>query len=103
MRAEHLFEIALSLYPADFRARFSREMRDAFAAATLRASRSKQPAFAIFVATEIVGVFLAAVAEWRRKLASDPLVRARALPDCRRMRPVGLTRAEWAAGLDDGR
>jgi len=34
------------------------------------------------------------------KLTSDRTIRGRRLPDCRMMRPPGVTRQQWAAGLD---
>ena len=100
MCAERLYGVALALYPADYRARFGAEMRAAFSCAAAASKPAGRLAFAKFVRAEAVGLASAITREWIVKLTSDPLSRARALPDCRRMRAVGLTREEWAAGLD---
>jgi len=50
---------------------------------------------------ELAALASGALREWIAKLLTDPVVRARALPDCRYMRPVGVTRPQWAAGLTD--
>jgi hypothetical protein len=96
-----IFDVALSLYPADYRVRFGREMRVAFIDAAAASRRAGPLAFVEFAAAEAAGLAVGVLREWICKLGSDPLSRARVLPDCRRMRPVGLTREEWAAGLDD--
>ena len=85
------------MYPADFRARFEGDML-----ATVDAALASMPDGrdgALWIARESAGVACGAVREWIAKLASDPVARARALPDCRYMRPAGVTRAQWAAGL----
>jgi hypothetical protein len=91
----------LGLYPRDFRARFGREMSE-----TLRARLSVARQAGLFTLTcvtltEARGLLVGVVREWIVKLASDPMSRARSFPDCSRMRPVGITRQEWGAGLDD--
>jgi hypothetical protein len=85
------------LYPADFRARFHPDMLT-----TIDLGLESIPegnARARWVMRESAGLAAGAMREWLAKFATDPVVRARALPDCRYMRPVGITRAEWAAGL----
>jgi hypothetical protein len=99
--AEGLYGVALVLYPTDYRVRFGSEMRVAFAAAAQENRSAGLVTFAIFLVAEGGGLITAVVREWAFKLTADPVARARVLPDCRRMRPVGVTRAEWAAGLDD--
>ena len=85
------------LYPADFRARFSTEML-----ATIDQALASMPdgkARALWAAREIAGLASGAMREWIAKLVTDPIARARVLPDCRHMRPVGVTGAQWSAGL----
>jgi len=96
-----MYGAALRLYPVDYRARFGSEMRAAFEAAAQDMGRRGPREYLGFLAAEAAAVTLGAGREWVVKLLSDPTTRARTLPDCRRMRPAGVTRAEWAAGLDD--
>lgn len=100
MTVERLYAAALSLYPLDYRSRFGAEMRAAFAAAVGDRRGSGRAALFDLLSAEAIGLVLAAARQWLLKLRTDPVSRARLLPDCRYMRPVGLTRAEWAAGLD---
>jgi len=90
----------LGLYPRDFRARFGREMSE-----TVRARLSVARQVGWFTLTCVAlaeggSLFIGAAREWIVKLSSDPVRRARSLPDCSRMRQVGITREEWGAGLD---
>jgi len=85
------------LYPADFRARFDPDMLATIDQALASIPDDKARAF--WVARESAGLAFGVVREWIAKLVADPVVRARAFPDCRYMRPVGVTRAQWAAGL----
>ena len=87
----------LRWYPAYFRARFEPEML-AIIDETF-ASPMTPPKRAVCVAREAGGLAAGIAREWMTKLTADPIERARTLPDCRLMRPVGITRAEWAAGL----
>ena len=85
------------LYPADFRARFNADML-----ATIDQALASMPdgtTRAHWAGRESAGLASGAVREWIAKLVTDPVARARVLPDCRHMRPVGVTRAQWAAGL----
>jgi len=102
MRVEWMYRASLRIYPADYRVRFGSEMRAAFADAERAARRCDGRAYLGLLASEAWSVIAGAGREWIVKLVADPVVRARVLPDCRLMRPVGVTRAEWAAGLDDG-
>jgi hypothetical protein len=88
MASARVFDALLALYPADYRVRFAAEMRATFAADGRR------------VWVEIAGLLRAIVVEWTAKLTADTTARARHLPDCRKMRPAGVTRAEWARGLE---
>ena len=83
-----VFERLIACYPADYRARFAAEMRAALAGVT----RDR-------VWLELTGLLRGLVVEWAAKLTADAAVRGRHLPDCRKMRPVGVTRAEWGRGL----
>ncbi len=95
-----LFAIAVRFYPADYRRRFRAEMQATFLSAIGASRRSGALACGERASVEIVALLVSAAREWRQKAASDPLARARAFPDCSRMRPVGITREEWTAGLD---
>ena len=101
MRVDRMYRAALRLYPADYRAPFAGEMRAAFEAAAHDARRHGRRAYVVFLVAEGAALAVGACREWVVKLVTDPAVRARTLPDCRLMRPAGVTRAEWAAGLDD--
>ena len=52
------------------------------------------------VTRELGGLLSAIVFEWLAKLTTDVPTRFRALPDCRLMRPPGVTREEWVAGIE---
>jgi hypothetical protein len=103
MRVDTLYRAGLRLYPRDYRSRFGAEMRAAFEAAAGDARQGGTRRYLRVLAAEAGALTAGAVHEWVVKLISDPTARARTFPDCRYMRPVGLTRAEWAAGLDDAR
>jgi hypothetical protein len=87
---------ALRLYPADYRARFATEMRATFQEALSERQRAILP----FLITELSSVIAGAAGEWLSKLTTDAADRGRRLPDCSKMRPIGVTRPEWAAGLE---
>ncbi len=103
MRANRIYRAAQQLYPEDYRMRFGGEMYAAFAAAARDARQGGTRGYVIFLMAEVLGLSVGACREWLVKLGADPTMRARILPDCRRMRPAGVTRAEWTAGLDDVR
>jgi hypothetical protein len=85
-----VFDTLLELYPADYQARFAEEMRATLAGVDADRSRA---------CCELTGLLRGLVVEWTAKLTSDAAARGRHLPDCRKMRPVGVTRAEWARWL----
>jgi len=87
---ERVYEIVLGLYPADYQARFAEEMRASFASLDCGCGRA---------CLEMTGLLRGLAVEWAAKLNSDAAVRGRHLPDRRKMRPAGVTRAEWARGL----
>jgi hypothetical protein len=99
MMARRLLRRVSGLYPADFRARFQADLLTTVDLAL--ASKPAGMARALWVVRESASLAAGAMREWLAKLAADPVERARTLPDCRYMRPVGVTRAEWAAGLID--
>ncbi len=100
MRIERAYEFALRLYPADYRARFAAEMRTAFGEAATDHRRAGTARSVRFAVAELAALVSGIGAEWLAKLTSDHTSRGRCLPDCRMMRPAGVTRDEWAAGLD---
>jgi hypothetical protein len=89
-----VYKEALRLYPADYRARFASEMH-----ATFREALAERRRAVPFTIAECISVVLGAGREWLSKLTTDAATRGRRLPDCRVMRPVGVTPQEWAAGL----
>jgi hypothetical protein len=90
-----VYSAALRLYPADYQARFAAEMR-----ATFREALAAHRQAVRFTIAECGHVLLGAGREWLSKLTTDRVTRGRCLPDCRLMRPVGVTPQEWAGGLD---
>jgi hypothetical protein len=94
-----LYAAALRLYPADYRARFQREMLAAYTdmRQQLVPGACGQ---ARAVIREFSGLVAGAAREWTAKWCTDRSARARVLPDCRMMRPAGVSRREWGAGLD---
>ena len=96
--AERVYACVLHLYPADYRSRFSAEMQTTFRQ-VLGEGRVAR-AFAGIALAEIATLLCAVAGEWVAKLTSDRTIRGRRLPDCRMMRPPGVTREQWAAGLD---
>jgi hypothetical protein len=90
-----VYRAALRLYPADYRARFAAEMH-----ATFREGLAERRQAVGFTIAECGSVVLGAGREWLSKLTTDAAVRGRRLPDCRVMRPAGVTPQEWAAGLE---
>jgi hypothetical protein len=91
----------VGLYPRDFRARFGREMSETLRVKLSIAGQAGWFTLTCVALAEACGLFFGVAGEWIVKLASDPMSRARSFPDCSRMRPVGITRQEWGAGLDD--
>jgi len=89
-----VYRAALRLYPADYRLRFAAEMH-----ATFREALAERRQRVRFTIAECGSVVLGAGREWLSKLTTDAATRGRCLPDCRLMRPVGVTPQEWAAGL----
>jgi hypothetical protein len=96
---EQLYRFGLLLYPADYRARFATEMAAAFDQAARQHGSGGAMAFTRFTLAESTGLVLGMAAEWIAKLMSDQSARGRALPDCRKMRPPGVSRTQWSAGL----
>jgi len=80
------YRVFLGLYPWDYRASFEREMLRSF---DLLPERRRS------VTKELLGLLIGAAREWQAKLTTDPMIRGRALPDVRMMRPVGITREVW--------
>ena len=100
MRIERAYEFALRLYPVDYRARFAAEMLTAFEEAVADHHGVGTVASVRFALAELTALVSGAGVEWLAKLTSDGAARGRCLPDCRMMRPAGVTREEWAAGLE---
>jgi len=64
-------------------------------AAFVTATNEHRAARARFLAAELTALLLAIASEWTAKLTANPLVRARNLPDLRKMRPAGVSKEAW--------
>jgi hypothetical protein len=97
------YTFLLGLYPRDYRAMFTREMRNAFAITVDEMRVRGRAALLRFVVAELLGLAKGAVLEWIAKLTTDESVRGRVLPDLVMMRPPGVTREVHFSGplLDD--
>jgi hypothetical protein len=87
---ERIYEMVLASYPADYQARFGEEIRATLARLDARGDRA---------CLEVAGLLRCLVVEWAVKLTDDVAIRGRHLPDCRKIRPAGVTRADWARYL----
>jgi hypothetical protein len=87
----------LRLYPWDYRAAFSFEMLSTFEQRAEQRGRCWR-----FVAVELAALAIGAGREWIAKLTTDPIVRGRALPDVRLMRPPGIPREIWFRATERG-
>jgi hypothetical protein len=88
-----MYRTLLRLYPADYYARFASEMATAFDRASADVHRSRTR----FLFSELRGLLIAIAREWLAKLTANPIVRARTLPDLRKMRPAGVSKEAWFA------
>ncbi len=102
MRAEQAYRTLLRLYPSDYRALFALEMQTAFERAAEEHRLLRRPVFIRFLLGEFVGLVSGVSAEWIAKLTADSSVRGRCLPDLRMMRPPGVPRELWFAGVYPG-
>ena len=92
-----LYRSSLALYPADYRARFGPEMTALFAEASRSCPARRRVAWAL---REVASLWSGALMERLSKYTTDPMTRGRRLPDCRMMRPIGVRRDEWSAGIE---
>ena len=99
MLTEAAFAALVRLFPADYRIYLGDPMARTFEQSA-RDVRKRGVARVRFVAREFVALAGAIATEWISKLTSDRATRFRALPDCRMMRPAGVARQQWLAGLD---
>jgi hypothetical protein len=79
------YQLLLRLYPWDYRAAFAAEMLNTFDSVAQRRRSGK----------ELAALLVGTAREWFVKLTTDPMVRGRALPDVRMMRPPGIAREIW--------
>jgi hypothetical protein len=89
------YRALLRLFPGDYRAVFEAEMLEAFSRAAEERRKMGRFAVGCFVGTELAGLALNAPLEWIAKATTSDSVRARSLPDLRRMRPAGVARSVW--------
>lgn len=102
MNGKRLYTALLHLYPHDYRARFAAEMLAAFGEGAEERRARGRAASAGFGLVELTSLLLGAGAEWWAKLTCDRSTRGRCLPDCRMMRPPGVTREEWFGNANIG-
>ncbi len=100
MNSRRAYRTLLRLYPHDYRAMFAAEMRNAFERAA--EEHRRRPAWVRFLLGEFAGLLIGAGAEWIAKWTTDASVRGRRLPDLRMMRPPGVPRELWFAGVGLG-
>jgi hypothetical protein len=89
--------VLLRLYPWDYRAMFAAGMLHAFE--NEAEERPGQRRFVRFFLAELLGLTIGAGTEWIAKWTTDNSVRGRCLPDVRMMRPPGIPREIWFAGV----
>lgn len=94
---KHTYQALLHLYPYDYRASFAKEMIAAFEQTAVDRRAQGFSAFFHFWLAELVALAIGAPAEWIAKWATAKMVRARALPDLRMMRPAGVSREAFFA------
>ena len=95
MNSIRAYQTLLRLFPGDYRAVFEAEMLDAFSRAAEERRKLGRFAVGCFVGSELAGLALNAPLEWIAKATASDSVRARSLPDLRRMRPAGVARSVW--------
>ena len=98
MYAGRVYRLMLRLYPCDYRARFAREMENAFERAVEERRPAARPVLFLFLVREAAGLSAAILKEWIAKWSTDRSVRGRSLPDVRMKRPPGVPRQIWFAG-----
>jgi hypothetical protein len=98
--AERAYALALRLFPCDYRANLAAPMLATFEDSARELRRRPTRLIAFRFLAEFAELACAIAAEWFAKLTTDVATRARCLPDCRMMRPVGVMRHEWIAGVD---
>ncbi|SPF56899.1 hypothetical protein SBA4_970005 [Candidatus Sulfopaludibacter sp. SbA4] len=91
------YRLLLHLYPHDFRVWFAAEMTTAFEARAGECRARGRAVFLRFAIAELIGLLKGAAAEKAARIAADPAVRARSVPDLRMMRPPGITREAYFA------
>jgi len=91
------YRALLRLYPHDFRVWFAAEMTTAFEARSAECRARGQAVFLRFAIAELIGLVKGAAAERTARIAADPAVRARSVPDLRMMRPPGIPREAYFA------
>lgn len=91
------YRIILRLYPWDYRATFGVEMLSTFERRVEQRGGSWR-----FAVVELAALAIGAGREWIAKLTTDPIVRGRALPDVRMMRPPGISREIWFRATERG-
>ena len=99
MNSSRAYRTLLRLYPNDYRARFAAPMQYAFDRESEERRLLGGPVFLRFLLREISGLLIGIAVEWIAKATTDKSIRGRSLPDIRMMRPPGVPRELWFAGM----
>jgi hypothetical protein len=95
-----VYRALLRLFPGDYRSCFEIEMLDAFEQAS---EEWEGFAYGRFICLELIGLAARLPLEWIAKLTTSSSMRARSLPDLRKMRPAGVPRELWFASAGASR
>jgi hypothetical protein len=98
--AERAYALALRLFPWDFRVHLAESMLTTFTESACELRRTPTTSAVRSLTAEFATLAWAIAVEWVAKLTTDASTRGRSLPDCRMMRPAGVTRKEWIAGAE---
>ena len=99
MNSSRAYRTLLRLYPSDYRARFAAPMQYAFDREAEERRLLGGAVLLHFLLRELTGLVTGMAAEWIAKATTDRSIRGRSLPDIRMMRPPGVPRELWFAGM----
>lgn len=90
-----IYRALLGLYPWDYVAAFSEDMKTTFEQASDKHEVAGRWAFVRFSARELSSLVWGVGKEWFAKLTTEESVRGRSLPDLRMMRPPAIAYEVW--------
>ncbi|HYL73199.1 MAG TPA: hypothetical protein VEU96_03285 [Bryobacteraceae bacterium] len=92
------YQALVRLYPYDYQVSFTAEMVTVFEHSALECRAQGLLSYLRFCSGDLTGLVLAAPREWMAKWTTPRMIRGRALPDLRMMRPAGVSRETHFAG-----